>query len=95
MKVGVSFIPASVRQSPRAMCFALAGCGVLASIVQSCCEVSAISEIESLAGSQLTGCTANHAKGQLSVKVSDSVAGFENDLLAKTWNGALRTLVRP
>jgi len=95
MKVVGNSIKVPVLRKPRAVFLAMAGCGVLTTIIQSCCEVSAASEIESLAGSQLTGCTANHAKGQLSVKVSDSVAGWENDLLTKTWNGALKTFVKP
>lgn len=83
------------RQRWRGLALCLSGSVCLGSIIQSCCEVSAASDIESLAGSQLTGCTANHAKGQLSVKVSDSVAGWENELLSKTWNGALKTFVKP
>jgi major intracellular serine protease len=95
MNVSVNSVETLVWRRPRALFLAVAGCSVLGTIIQSCCEVSAASEIESLAGSQLTGCTANHAKGQLSVKVSDSVAGWENDLLSKTWNGALKTFVKP
>lgn len=95
MKVGIHSFRSTVQRRPRALFLSMAGCGLLATVIQSCCEVSAASEVESLAGSQLTGCTANHAKGQLSVKVSDSVAGWENELLTKTWNGALKTFVKP
>lgn len=95
MNVETNSIRTDVLNRPRAWLLVLAGCGTLGVVIQSCCEVSAISEVESLAGSQLTGCTANHAKGQLSVKVSDRVAGWDNALLNKTWNGALKTFVKP
>lgn len=83
MNVETNSIRPDVLKRPRAWLLVLAGCGTLGVVIQSCCEVSAISEVESLAGSQLTGCTANHAKGQLSVKVSDRVAGWDTRFSTK------------
>ncbi|NBO37455.1 hypothetical protein EBU99_02610 [bacterium] len=71
------------------------GCIALAALIQSCCEVSAASDVERLAGQSSDACAANHAKGQMSVKVSNRVADWDNTLLLSTWNGALKTFVKP
>lgn len=73
----------------------VAGCIAASTIVQSCCEVSFASEAESLARGSNDSCSTNHAQGLMSVKVSSRVEKVGNDFLQSTWNGALKTFVKP
>ena len=73
----------------------LAGCIATATLIQSCCEISAASDAEALAGSNLDSCSANHAQGQMSVVVSSKVARVSNGFLLETWNGAMKSFVNP
>jgi subtilisin family serine protease len=75
----------------------LGSAGILAAatIVQSCCEIGAASDAESLASADLTSCSGNHAKGQMSVVLSSRAARWDNDLLKNTWNGAMKTFINP
>lgn len=73
--------------------FSLSLCAALG--VQSCCEVGAVGEAESLANSDVQGCSANHAQGKMSVVLSSKVANWENNTLLSVWNGALKSFVKP
>ena len=64
-------------------------------VVQSCCNMPVLSEAQKLAESNLTSCTGNHAKGQMSVVVSSKVASFDNEFLKNVWNGAMKTFIDP
>ncbi|MBM3381355.1 MAG: hypothetical protein FJY29_02835 [Betaproteobacteria bacterium] len=72
-----------------------AGMIAAATVIQSCCEIGSASEAEQLASADLTSCSGNHAKGQMSVVLSSKVARWDNDLLKNTWNGAMKTFVSP
>lgn len=64
-------------------------------VVQSCCNLPELTDAEKLAESNLTGCTGNHAKGKMSIVVSNKASTLDNDFLKTTWNGVMKTFIKP